>query len=173
MINTRQAPSNESGFTINYHLTGGKKAEVEDATTVSHPINNDHGFLLGKNSDDCDWSDHVILKSANGISITERKIIFGCKAHDADKEIYVKSFKVIIRNIIFMLNMSYTLINKEAANYQAVINAFNISRAINSKGCYIKLMLSNEVKRQVATLALDLSDENIAGLQAKDDLIAI
>jgi hypothetical protein len=169
----QQSSENEIGFTINYHLTGGKKMGVEDLTTAKHPINNDHGLLLGKNSGGCDWNDHVILKDANGISITERKIIFGCKAHDNDKEIYVKSFKVMIKNIIFTLNMSYILINKEEGNYQAIINTFNISRAINSQGRYIKLTLSNEAKRQVATLALDLSDENIAELQTKDNLIAV
>ena len=153
-------------FTIDYHRTraGGikpKEANDDGSNKDKHPISRKGSILLGKKAGGCDWNDFVVLPNAKTVDITNQEIVFAYRAYDTDKNIYVKNLSVMVRNIIFKANLSYTLIYKELEGYEVEVNTFTITQAYNSQGKFIELSLSAEARKDIIASALDISEKRI------------
>lgn len=182
---TRPTPNraviDDNPFTLNYHRTGAATSPSskrrrarklagdfdeynynnEEVKDNIHPINNNRGMLLGENAVGCDWGEEVLLDDAKDADFTNKKIIFSYKAIDANKEIYIKSMSAVIRNILFSINISYTLIYKNDGNYEARVSSFTTSNAFNSKGKSIILILSEKAKQDTILDILEMNEEQV------------
>lgn len=179
-IISKRAVADDNPFTLDYHRKGAATSptsrrrrakqqtdafgshDTEENTKDSiHPINNKRGMLLGEGAIGCDWGDEVLLSDVKDADITNKKIIFAYKANDDDKEIYIKSMSVVIRNILFSINISYTMIYGDDDNYEAMISSFTTTNALNSKGRFITLTLSEAAKRDLVMDILEMNEDQI------------
>lgn len=173
----KKAMIHDNPFTVDYHRRGAaaslavnsdKQRMVVDADgheevikDGNHPINSNRSMLLGLGASGCDWNDHVLLPDAKGVDITAKEIIFAFKAQDEDKEVYIKSMVAMVRNIIFNIDISYTLTYKGDTEFEAVIDTFTATNALNSQGKYIALTLSDIAKKDIIMAVLDLSADQV------------
>lgn len=174
----------DNPFTIDYHRTGAAKLPTkgrrtskrsvddysgedgykEDVTDSVHPISSKNNILLGEAASGCDWNDHVVLPDAKGVHITAKEIVFAFKANDTDKEVYIKSMVAMVRNIIFNVDISYTLIYKRAGGFEAVVDTFTTTNAVNSQGKFVGLTLSGIAKKDIVMAVLELSPDQIKSI---------
>lgn len=188
-LGTTRATNNDNPFTIDYHRRGaaassagsrkrrrfdaefGDDTNEDIARDTTHPISRNGSMLLGAGAVGCDWNDHVVLPDAKSVDITSKQIVFSYRAHDINKEVYVKNIAVMVRNIMFKINLSYTLIYKEPNNYEAIVSSFTVSDASNSQGKFIKLSLSTIARQDIIMAVLDLSAKQIKDRSCASDSI--
>ena len=118
-------------------------------------------MLLGEGASGCDWNDHVVLPDAKGVDITAKEIVFAFKAQDENKEVYIKNMVAMVRNIIFNVDISYTLTYKGNTDFEAVIDTFTATNAVNSQGKFIALTLSDIAKKDIVMAVLELSADQV------------